>query len=482
MIPLVTPAEMQAADRRTIAAGTPEATLMDRAAHAVAWEVRRVLGGSYGRRIVVVCGKGNNGGDGRIAATVLRGWGMRVDIVDLDEVDASVDRKIRRAHCVIDAMYGTGFRGVLEGNAARIVGLIDGSRARVVAVDIPSGVDGSTGATSGPAVTADRTVTFAAPKPGLWFFPGREHAGRTTVVDIGIDLGTGLDRAGIVEAHDVAAWIPRRPNVTHKWNAAVLVVGGSGGMTGAPMLTARAAMRAGAGMVWAALPGDAARHASGSEVITRALADHGTGDLTGEAVTDLLTLVGDDGSRFGAMAVGPGLGRADATAAAVRTLVSGATVPVVLDADGLTAIADDLDLLTTRTASTVLTPHDGEFVRLRGAPPGDDRIAAARALAADTRCVVVLKGPTTVTADPDGRVLLNPTGTPALATAGTGDVLTGIIGAFLAEGMNAFHAAAAAAFVHGRAAGPGGHTGILAGDLPEAVALVLRDIVVHHTH
>ncbi len=480
MIPIVTPAEMQAADRRTIAAGTPEPTLMERAGRAVAWEVRRCLGGSYGRRVVIVCGKGNNGGDGRIAAHVLRGWGMRVDVVDLGNADAAagsdVDRRIRRADCVVDAMFGTGFRGALDGAAAQIVALIAGSAARVVAVDIPSGVDGSTGATAGPAVTADRTVTFAAPKPGLWFFPGRAHAGLVTVADIGIDLGSGLDRAGVVEELDVAGWIRPRPDVTHKWESAVLVVGGSGGMTGAPMLTSRAAMRAGAGMVWAAMPGDAARRASGSEVITRALADGGTGVLTVDAASDVLALVEDD-SRFRAIVVGPGLGRADSTATAIRALVAGAAVPLVLDADGLSAVADDLDVLTKRVAPTVLTPHDGEFARLRGAPGGDDRVAAARALAARTGSVLLLKGPTTVTAHPDGRVLLNPTGTPALATAGTGDVLSGIIGAFLAEGMNAFHAAAAGAFVHGRAAGPGGHTGILAGDLPEAVALVLQEIV-----
>ena len=484
MIPLLTPDEMRAADARTIAAGTPEATLMDRAGRAIAWQVRRTLGGTYGRHVVVVCGKGNNGGDGRIAAAVLDGWGVHVELVDLDgSVNARTERRVARADCIVDAMFGTGFRGSIDGTAAELVALIGSVRsktgARVVAVDIPSGVDGLTGATRGPAITADLTVTFAAAKPGLWLYPGRGHAGTVTVADIGIALGPDTRRAGVVEGSDVAGWLRPRPSVTHKWQSAVLVVGGSAGMTGAPMLASRAAMRAGAGMVWAVLPGDAARRASGTEVITRSLSDEGARVLTEAGAVELCDLVGDSSSRFGSVVMGPGLGRHVETIAAVRTLVACVAVPLVLDADGLAAVAGRFEMLAARPAPTVLTPHDGEYAGLRGAAVGDDRPDAARGLAAETQCVVLLKGPTTVIAAPDGRVALNPTGTPALATAGTGDVLSGIIGAFIAEGMNAFDAAAAAAFVHGRAAQRGGHTGLLAGDLPDAVALVLHDLVEH---
>lgn len=475
MIPIVTPTEMGAADARTVAGGTPEPVLMERAGRAVAWRVRRVLGGTYGRRIVVVCGKGNNGGDGRVATAALRAWGARVDVIELGAPNEGAVRSIARADAVIDAMYGTGFRGVLADDAAELVGLVEEAAPIVVAVDIPSGVDGLTGAVHGPAVRADHTVTFAAPKPGLWFHPGRALAGMVTVADIGIDLGPGADRTGVVEARDVARWVPMRAVTTHKWRAGVLVVGGSGGMTGAPMLVARAALRLGAGIVWAALPGRAAELASGTEIITHVVPDGGSGVLTVIGAGSVREMAG----RFRAVVLGPGLGRADETMAAVRELVGTLAVPVVVDADALSALEGATDLLRARTAPTVLTPHDGEFARLTGAAPGEDRIAAARDLAAATNAVVLLKGPTTVVAHPDGRVRLNPTGGPALATAGSGDVLSGMIGAFYARGMKGFEAGAAGAFVHGHAAEPDGHTGLVAGDLPARAAAALRQIVEH---
>ncbi len=479
MIPVLTPFEMGAADARTIAAGTPELVLVERAGRAVAWRVRAVLGGTYGRRIVVIAGRGNNGNDGRIAATALRAWGAQVVVLDLaDGIDVRARRAVGRAHLVVDAMFGTGLRDTLEGNAAEFVGLMDsahGAGAAMVAVDIPSGVDGLTGAVRGPAVRADHTVTFAAPKPGLWFHPGRAYSGKVTIADIGIDLGTEALRTVIAEPQDVARWVPRRAATTHKWRSGVLVVGGSHGMTGAPMLVAHAALRLGAGIVWAALPGRAGELASGSEVITVALPDDGQGVLSPSGVATLQEALTQ--GRFGALVLGPGLGRAPETAAAVRALVSATTIPLVLDADGLAAMAGELDVLRNRTGPAVLTPHDGEFARLTGAAPGKDRIAAARALALEANAVVLLKGPTTVVASPDGRVALNPTGGPALATAGSGDVLSGIIGAFCAQGIKMFEAATAGALVHGRAADRAGHTGLVASDLPVATAAALNEII-----
>ncbi len=474
MIPLVTPAEMGAADARTIKAGTPESELMDRAGRAVAWRVRSVAGGTYGRRAVVLCGKGNNGGDGQVAAAALRAWGMRVRVVDVeaDEIGSAVESDLARAHVIVDAMYGTGFRGELAGRAARATELTAASDAIVVAVDIPSGVDGLTGATPGIAVRADHTVTFAAPKPGLWFYPGRALAGVVTVADIGIDLGPNAGLCAVMTDADVAAWVPRRSATTHKWRSSVLVIGGSLGMTGAPMMVARAAMRLGAGIAWAAMPGRAAELASGTEVITRRIGDEDGLRLTPASVPDLIAM----SARFGAVVAGPGLGTAPETMTAVQGLVAEIEVPLVLDADGLTAFASVAELLAARRAPTVLTPHDGEYARLAGGSPTPDRIAAARVLADRTRATVLLKGPTTVVADPDGRVRLNPTGGPGLATAGAGDVLGGFIGAFLAQGMNTTEAAAAAAFVHGRAADQGGHTGLLAGELPARAAVALAQI------
>jgi len=469
--PVLTPDAMGDADRRTIAAGTPVEVLMDRAGRAVAWHVRRLARGTYGRRVVLVCGKGNNGGDGLVAASVLASWGMRPSVFELAAgIDhAAFTRALRRADVAVDAMYGTGFRGALEGDAAFVADALAAWHGPVVSVDIPSGVDGLRGVALGPVVQATHTVTFAARKPGLVFEPGRSHAGEIVVADIGIDVGAGA-HAGLVSADDVHGWLPARAPDAHKWQSAVMVVGGSGGMTGAPMFVSHAAMRAGAGIVWCGLPGqDAARAASGSEVITRVLPASSAGVLTRDAAETVLATIG----RFGALALGPGLGGVGDRDLefVVRTLVAEARAPLVLDADGLNALDGDFTPLEARAtlgAPAVLTPHAGEYQRLMGRPVGDDRLEAARALADRAGAVVLLKGPGTIVAAPDGRLALNPTGGAELATAGTGDVLTGIVAGFLARGMDAFTAAAAGAWVHGRTAddlvernGPG----LVAGDL-----------------
>jgi NAD(P)H-hydrate epimerase len=244
-------------------------------------------------------------------------------------------------------------------------------------------------------------------------------------------------------------------------------------MTGAPSLVSHAAMRAGAGIVWCAVPGaEAAERLSGSEVIAKALpATRGgaLGDGAAKVVLDHL-------ERFRALAIGPGLGRWPTTAAEVRRIVAAANVPTVVDADGIRAVGDDPALLRIRAEPTILTPHEGEYASLRGAPPGPDRLAAARALAADSGAIVLLKGPGTVVAAPDGRARICPVGGPWLATAGTGDVLTGVIVGLLARGVEPFDAAAAGAFVHGLAADVAGHTGLMAGDLVAAIPAVLVDI------
>jgi hydroxyethylthiazole kinase-like uncharacterized protein yjeF len=465
---VLTPTEMAEADRRAIAAGTPEATLMDRAGRAVAWEVRRQLDGLYGRRAAIVCGKGNNGGDGLVTAAVLAGWGARVDVVELAAAPspAAVGRALARADVLVDAMYGTGFSGRLDGVAADVAAA---SAAQLtVAVDIPSGVDGRTGATEGTAVQAVATVTFAARKPGVLFEPGQSHAGAVRVADIGIDVGTPTLQ--VMEDADARAALlaSARPEDTNKWRAPLLVVGGSGGMTGAPLFVSHAAMRAGAGIVWCGVP--APSTGDGSEVITKVLPATDDGALAG--LGDLLASV----ERFHALAVGPGLGTAAATRAAVHELVAKAPIPLVLDADGLNAFADHVDDLRDRPAPTILTPHDGEYARLAGEAVGVDRVDAARRLAARSGCVTLLKGPATVIAEPAGRARINPTGGSELATAGSGDVLTGIIGGLLARGLPAFDAAAVGAFVHGRAGDVAGHTGLVAGDLIVALPRTLDDL------
>ena len=494
MKPVLTPAEMAAWDQATIAAGTPVSVLMDRAGRAVAWEVRRRLGGTYGARVVVVCGPGNNGGDGRVAAAVLRSWGVRVAVFALagssggrpgepsDEpsdapFDAPFDADafdvaLRRADMLVDAMYGTGLRSPLDGAAALVA-----RRSReipTVAVDIPSGVDGATGAVVGDAVQAVVTVTFAARKRGHCFEPGRSRAGEIMVADIGIDRRGGGSAelepmSMMVERSDIAAWLPTPAPETNKWNAAVLVVGGSTGMVGAPLLVSRAAMRTGARLVWCAVPGiDAAGRAGGTEVIARALPATAAGALSGFD-DDLRAALG----RFRAAAVGPGLGVAPETRTAIRELVAAFPGPLVLDADGLNAFAGDARALRSRAGPTVLTPHAAEFERLLGEPVGIDRVAAARRLAEASGCITLLKGPGTVIAHPDGRLALNPADGPWLGTAGSGDALSGIIAGFLARGIEAFEAAAGAALVHGLAADAAGHTGLVAGDIVAALPRTL---------
>ncbi len=337
MLRVVTPDEMAAADAAVIAGGVSEATLVLRAGGAVARAGRRLLGGTYGRRVVVVAGKGNNGADGVVAAGLLSHWGARVDVFRLaDGIDqARLDRALGRADLAVDAMFGTGFRGPLTGDAAIVVAAFEVAGPPVLAVDIPSGVDGRTGAVRGSAVRATATICLAALKPGLLLEPGASHAGEVEVADIGID--PGHVSLAVPEESDVAAWLHAvdRPTESHKWSVGgVYVVAGSAGMAGAANLTSRAALRAGAGIVVCGLPGAAAARVSTSEIIARSLPATPEGALDEPASKEVLSGL----DRFRCLVVGPGLGRAEPTVAAVRRLVAEAPVPLVLDADGLNAL------------------------------------------------------------------------------------------------------------------------------------------------
>ncbi|HLG00768.1 MAG TPA: NAD(P)H-hydrate dehydratase [Acidimicrobiia bacterium] len=474
---VLTPEQMALADRAAVESGTPVAELMDRAGWALARGVRDVLGGTYGRRVVVACGKGNNGGDGRVAAAVLDRWGVRAEVISLEAGVArdALTRAVSRADVCVDAMYGTGFRGVLDGDADFVAATFASSGVPVVSCDIPSGVDGLTGRVEGRAVDAVLTVCFAALKTGLLFAPGRGHAGVIKVVPIGVDVTRVPGHpACLLDDDDVALLLPDRDAETHKWAAgAVYVVAGSGGMLGAATLAARAALRSGAGLVALGVPGtELAARASGGEVITKALAETPEGLLDETAAKEVL----GDLDRFGSLVIGPGLGRDIRTANAVRAIVADAPIPVVVDADGLFALAEDPGALERRRGDTVLTPHLGEFERLTGASGVPDRVAAATAAAADFGAVVLLKGSTTVIAEPGGRVVLNRTGGSWLATAGTGDVLAGIIGSLLAQGVPAFEAAAAGAWLHGSAADHVRHHGLIAGDLIDALPAAMEHV------
>jgi NAD(P)H-hydrate epimerase len=447
VIPVLTPEEMQRVDAE---ATEPVDVLIGRAGAAVARTALDMLGGAYGRRVVVIAGKGNNGADGREAARRLRRRGVRVEVFDA----ADALRTARHCDLVIDAAYGTGFRGSYDAP--------DPGDAPVLAIDIPSGVDGLTGEAADGAVSADVTVTFAALKPGLLLPPGAARCGRVELVDIGLDVSRA--RAQQVEPSDVRAWLPPRPPDAHKWQRAVWVVAGSPGMTGAAALCARAAMRAGAGMVRLGVPG-APDPDPPLEVVGRALPAEG---WDGTVLEEL--------PRFHSLLVGPGLGRAAGTGSAVRALVAAAPVPVIIDADGLAALGDGAcaaEVVGSRDRPTVLTPHAGEFAALAGGRPDADRLAAVRSLSASTGATVLLKGWPTIVAAPDGRVLIAGEGDARLATAGTGDVLSGVVAALLAMGLDGPEAAAGAAFVHGAAGNLGWSRGLVAGDLLDLLPTVL---------
>ena len=447
VIPILAPDEVGAADA---AAPVPLEVLVGRAGGAVARAAVDLLGGTYGRRVVVLAGKGNNGADGRDAARRLRRRGVRVAVVDA----AAAPEVVPSCDLVIDAAYGTGFRGSWVAPTT--------AGTPVLAVDIPSGVDGRTGEAGEGVLAAELTVTFAALKPGLVLGAGRALAGQVQVADIGLDV-EAFARAHLVTAPDVAAWLPERPLDTHKWRSAVWVVAGSPGMAGAATLATRGAQRAGAGYVRLSTPGGHPGAGGPVEAVGVPLSGQG---WAGEVLEGL--------HRFRAAVVGPGLGREPGTGAEVRRLARRCPVPLVVDGDGLHA----LGVRPTGLApTTVLTPHDAEYARLAGAPPSPDRMAAARDLAATTGAVVLLKGSTTVVAEPGGTVLASTTGGPRLATAGTGDVLSGVIAALLAGGLAPIRAAAAGAAVHGWAAALGWPRGLVASDVPDLLPVAFDHIV-----
>lgn len=444
----MTPEEMGAIDG---AAPEPVDELIDRAGRATARAALGMLGGAYGRIVNVIAGGGNNGNDGRTAAAYLERRGVKVRLFDA----ATRPPKLPPCDLVIDAAFGTGFRGdwIAPGiESAR------GDRPLVLAVDIPSGVNALTGAAGEGVLAADRTVTFQALKPGLVFGRGRELAGVVDVVDIGLDVSSATQQ--LVEAGDVAAWWPTRAPDAHKWHGAVRVIAGSEGMLGAGRLCAEAAARSGAGLVTLSSPGIDPQ--GRSEIIERPIP---AADFQQDVFGDL--------DRFRALVVGPGLGRAEETITSARAVIGEAMLPVVIDGDGIFAAAWSADgagpLLHQRVRPTVITPHDGEFSLLAGHAPGADRVAGARALAADLQVVVLLKGPTTVVAAPDGGVLVVDHGDERLATAGSGDVLAGMIGALLAAGLDPDRAAAGAAWLHADAALRGPSRGLLAGDIVDLI-------------
>lgn len=518
--PLVSAAEMRALDRHTIETlGVPGAILMENAGRAVA-EMALALGAAE-TGVFVVCGAGNNGGDGLVAARLLHlaGVPLRVSLLGAPEAlhgDAAANWALARnagvpfaseiapprGALVVDAIFGTGLARTVTGEAAAAVERLRAARpaCRVLSVDLPSGLDADTGQALGPAVQADVTVTLGLPKRGLALEPGRSLAGRIFVARIGIaDAAPGV-------RPDVSLWtrraaarrLPPRPRAGHKGTFGhVLVIAGSDGKIGAAVLAAQGAARAGAGLVTVACPiglRDVFEEKC-TEAMTAPVSEApGRAFVLGAGPALAALAAGRD-----AVVLGPGLGTADETAALVRALVAQVERPMVIDADALHALAACPDVLKARSAASILTPHPGEAGRLLGLSPADvnrDRVAAATRLAARSGCVVVLKGAATVVAEPgpcaapggpegaagtgQGRVTVIATGGPVLGTGGTGDVLAGALAGLLAQGAPAFEAAALGAYLHGLAgdrwAARHGDTGALAGEIAREIPAAIAEL------
>jgi ADP-dependent NAD(P)H-hydrate dehydratase / NAD(P)H-hydrate epimerase len=496
MIELLTTAEMAEADRLTIAGGIASIRLMENAGRAVADAAMRVAGRST-PRIAVVAGPGNNGGDGFVAARILadRGFPVRLLLAadrerlkgDAAEaarswsgpVEPGVPEGLADTDLIVDALFGAGLDRPVMGAPRLLIEAINAAAVPVIAVDLPSGINGSSGAVMGVAVRASDTVTFFRRKPGHLLLPGRLHCGAVEVVDIGIPDTVIEKIRPSTFANCPALWsaqfpVPRAD--AHKYaRGHAVVVSGDQSHTGAARLAARGALRAGAGLVTIASPPDALAVNAAASLAVMVRRVDGAQEL-GELLAD---------RRFNAIVLGPGGGVGHRMREMVLAALKGERA-VVLDADALTSFAEDPDVLFSaiqdRTpAATVITPHEGEFARLfkKGTRPAEMSAKTDRALVAavDSGATVLLKGPDTVVASPRARISITENAPPWLASAGSGDVLAGIIAGLLAQGMPAFEAASAAAWLHGEAGGEAG-PGLIAEDLPEALRTVYRRLFV----
>lgn len=489
---LLTTAEMTEADRATIAVGTPGIVLMEAAGAAVANAVQSNYPAA--RRVVVVAGPGDNGGDGFVAARLLADHGYVVRVVLVGErgrlagdaataagawrgaTEAADPNALGEADVVIDALFGAGLDRPVEGLARRMIEAMNSGDAPVVAVDLPSGINGTSGAVMGLAVEADQSVTFFRRKIGHLLLPGRLHCGEVEVADIGIPA-TVLDGIGprtFVNSPDLwGATFPIPSADGHKYSRGhAVVVSGGLSFTGAARLSARGALRAGAGLVTIASPPDALAVNAAANLAVMVRSVDGAAGL-GHLLSD---------RRINAVVIGPGAGVGGETTNKAMAALAGERA-VVLDADALTSFAETPEALFTtikgRVSPTVLTPHEGEFARLfkslEQAPENNSKIERTRAAATMSGAIVLLKGPDTVVAAPDGRAAIAENAPPWLATAGAGDVLAGFIAGLLAQGMPAFQAAAAAAWLSGEAANAVG-PGLISEDLPEALPAIYRHL------
>jgi NAD(P)H-hydrate epimerase len=477
--PLYDAEGIRAVDRWAIEEqGVPSAQLMEAAGTALAEAVAELAPQGVVR---IVCGKGNNGGDGEVAARHLSGMGFEVETVNLwsDDVPGDLDRWLAGSGAVVDAIFGTGFGGAPRDPAAAAIDAINRCGALVVACDIASGVDASSGEIEGVAVEADLTVSFHGAKLGQRIAPGKWHTGELRVVPIGIPPGAPSVPAGGTIDPAVLALAPRRgPRSTKFSSGQVAIAGGSRGLTGAVRMSSLAAIRAGAGYATVAVPADLeAVFEAGEPEVMSVGCPGGDGCLAPASAKAVLRTF----ERAAAGVLGPGMGRDPASVELAREVVGGIGVPLVIDADGLNAFAEQLGPIAARESPTVLTPHAGELGRLLGRDSEEiaaHRLAAAREAARAAGAVVVLKGDDTIVSDGE-RVAVNAISAPALATAGSGDVLSGITAALLARGLEPFAAACAAVVAHARAgrdaaARVGAAESVIASDVIASIPAGLR--------
>jgi NAD(P)H-hydrate epimerase len=504
--PLYTSAEMRALDGWAISErGVPSLELMEEAGAGVATAVSDL---DPTGPVRVVCGKGNNGGDGLVAARKLAELGIEAESLLVyppaelsGDARANYDRLTSAGGSVrevgagdlptalagsavaVDALLGTGFSGTARAPVDQAIEAINAAGCAVVAIDVPSGVDASTGEVAGACVSADVTITFHAAKLGLWIRPGKSFAGRVEAIEIGIPSDAtppagAVAKAGLI-LPGVLGLVPRRSGDSTKFSSgSVLVIGGSTGLTGAVCMTCEAAMRAGAGWVRAAVPSslNLVFEQKLTEVMTVPLADD-DGDLLAKNVEQVL----EAAERADSVVLGPGLGRAPGAFDLARELVKSLDRPLLVDADGLNALAGKLDLVAKRDAPTVLTPHAGELGRLletESAQVSERRLEHARDAATAAQATVLLKGDDSLVVEADGRGAVSPGGSAGLATAGTGDVLSGVIAAFLAKGLGAFEASCAGVHAHAQAgwvaATQVGADSVIATDVIAALPSALR--------
>lgn len=505
---VVSPSTMRELDRKAIEdMNVPGIVLMENAGREVALAVKRLWDEDplkKKRKVVLFCGKGNNGGDGFVAARHLANMGFEPIIFLVAEpeaikgdaainyhiilnmdisviiIESGEDLDRAREHCgdaaaIVDALFGTGLRGEVRGTGRQAIELINSLDVPVVAVDIPSGISGETGKVLGAAVRARETVTMALPKMGMVLYPGAAYAGKIIVADIGMPssiLKSVKAEAELLEKDQVAGLFKPYPPDAHKGTfGRVFILAGSAGMTGAAALCSLAAARSGAGLVTLGTPESLndIMEAKITEVMTLALPETPQRSFSIKALEKALEF----SSRCDAAAIGPGLSRQDETRDFIRQFVAACPVPMVIDADGLNALAEKPEILAGLKVPAIITPHPGEMARLLSTDAGavqEDRVGAVREAAKRFKCTALLKGARTMIAAPEGSLWINPTGNPGMATGGSGDVLTGIIAAFLARGMEPWEAAAAGAYIHG-----------LAGDLAAAakgeISLIASDLL-----